>query len=81
MNLKFDIVTFATITQAMKAKKALGKAGLKSKLVKLDSTKTSHGCSYGLEFNSKHLYDIIAILKQNNIEYNLMTGGEDGDIP
>lgn len=81
MHLKFDIVTFATITHAMKAKKALGKVGLKSKLVKLDSTKTRHGCSYGLEFNSKYLYDVIAALKRDNIEYNLLTGGEGGGIP
>lgn len=80
MNLKFDIVTFATLTHAMKARKYLGKAGLKSKLIKLDSTKTVMGCTYGLEFNSKDVYDVISILRRNGIDYNHVIGGADGDI-
>ncbi len=39
-----------SLTYAMKAQRVLSAAGLNSDIVKLDSSKTKHGCGYGVSF-------------------------------
>ena len=69
--MKRSILTVNTITIGMKAKKALSKRGIKSALIKIDSSKTQMGCQYGLEFYEKDFYDVISILRANEIQYGV----------
>ena len=55
----------------MKCKKALASRGIKSSLVKIDFTKSENGCQYGIEFNERDFYDVISILRENEIEYGV----------
>ena len=55
----------------MKAKKALSKQKIKSNLVKIDFSNREVGCQYGLEFNERDFYDVISILRQNDITYGV----------
>ena len=55
----------------MKGKKALSKRGIKSSLVKIDYTKNQTGCQYGLEFNESDFYDVISVLRENDIQYGV----------
>lgn len=71
MYLNTTIVTVGTLTYAMKAKKILSRAGIRSKLVKVDSTKTEKGCTHGLEFKSYDLYSVVVALRESGIEYGI----------
>ena len=63
-----SIITIPTLTMALKAKKILSKNGIQARIIKLDSSKS--GCTYGLEFSEGCFYDVIALLRQNEIEYS-----------
>ncbi len=80
LDLKTETITVKSITLGLKAKKILAKSGIKSKLVKLDSSKTENGCSYGIEFKSSEFYNIASLLRTNEIEYSVMKRTEN-DIP
>lgn len=71
MILKKSIVTISTVTIGIKAKKALSKRGIKSNLVKIDFTKNQNGCQYGLEFNERDFYDVVAFLREIGIQYGV----------
>lgn len=44
------IAGMGSVTQAMKAQNALSQMSIHSQIVKLDSSMTRRGCSYGVEF-------------------------------
>ena len=69
--LKKSIVTVKTVTIGQKGRKALAKHGIKSNIVKIDSSNSEYGCSYGLEIPEKDFYEAIQILRSNNIEYGV----------
>ena len=71
MILKRSIVTVNTITIGMKGKKVLSKNGIKSNLVKIDSSKNQLGCQYGLEFDGNDFYNAVSILRENGIQYGV----------
>ena len=71
MYLNNAIVTVGTVTYAMKARKLLNRNGIRSKLVKLDSSKTANGCTYGIEFPANDLYSAVCVLREAGISYNL----------
>ena len=64
-------ITVGSVTYAIKAKKALSGIGIKSKLIKVDSSKTARGCEYGIEFPSSVFLDVVAELKRNKINYSV----------
>ena len=68
-----SIITIPTLTMALKSKKILSKSGMQARVIKLDSSK--NGCTYGLEFDDRYFYDVIALLRQNDIEYNYYKKG------
>ena len=72
--MKLAIITVGTVTYALKCRKLLSKAGIQSKLVKLDSSKTSKGCTYGIELRSEDFYSAVVILRENGIDYSLYSG-------
>lgn len=69
--MKKGIITVKTITVGQKGKKALSRSGIKSILVKIDSSKTTSGCQYGLEVNERDFYSAISTLRENGIEYGV----------
>lgn len=66
-----NIVTVKTITMGLKARKALAAHGIKSRLVKIDASKSQNGCQYGIEFKNVYFYDVVSILRANEIEYGV----------
>ncbi len=50
INDTYCTAALASLTYAMKAQRVLSSAGLNSDIVKLDSSKTKHGCGYGVRF-------------------------------
>ena len=66
-----SIVTVKTITIGLKAKKVLGAQGIRSRLVKIDASKSQNGCQYGIEFDARNFYDAIRALRENGVEYGV----------
>ena len=72
--MKNAILAVGTMTNALKARKLLQKSNVRSKLIKLDSTKTLTGCSYGLEIFERDLYSAFSILRDAEISYSIYNG-------
>lgn len=71
MCLGITIITVGSLTYAMKARKILRANGITTRLVKLDSALTEHGCAYGIEFRSYESYSVYDTLKKNDIKYSI----------
>lgn len=56
-----------SITYASKLKKLLLRAGIDSRQIKGNK----NGCVYGIEIDYEFFYTVIAILRENNIEYSV----------
>ena len=68
MRLNTTKIGVSTLTYAMKVKRYLERSGIDAKLIK---TTTTGGCAYGVEIPSASLYDVIAYMLGNNIDYNV----------
>ena len=66
-----SIITVKTVTIGLKGKKALASHGIKSRVVKIDASKSKNGCQYGIEFTAEDFYEAIRVLRENNIEYGV----------
>ena len=75
--MKQTTLTVGSVTYALKAKKALAGIGIKSKLIKVDSSDRKVGCEYGIEFPSVYFLDAVAELKKENINYSLYSQEKD----
>lgn len=64
-------LTLETLTIGMKAKRILSKRNINANIVKIDSSEHGSGCSYGIEFGEPYLYEVISILRENNISYGV----------
>ena len=73
--MKKTIITLTSVTYAMKAKKQLSRIGIRSELIKVDSSKSKKGCAYGLEIPSDCFYDAIAELRRRGFEYSAYPEG------
>ncbi|MBE6537059.1 MAG: DUF3343 domain-containing protein [Ruminococcaceae bacterium] len=67
------IITFDSVTYALKARKLLTKAGINAKIVKI-SGELSKGCTHGVEIYPNTFFDSISILKQSEIDYSVYNG-------
>ena len=65
-----NIITFASVTYAIKARKLLNRAGVSAKLVKV-SAELTKGCTHGVEIFESSFFDTINILKTAGIEYSV----------
>ena len=74
--MKKSIITFNSITYAIKARKLLSREAVKTKLIKLDSTGEEGGCKYGLEISSAELYFAVSILRNAELEYRVRDGND-----
>ena len=66
-----NIITFESVTYAIKARKILSRANISSKLIKTDSLSLSAGCTHGLEISASSFLDAVKLLRDNNIEYSV----------
>jgi hypothetical protein len=64
------ILSFSSITFAQKAKRILGGEGISSELLKIDTERTSSGCTYGLQIENKSYLNAIGILRARGIPYS-----------
>ena len=70
------IAVIDSMTIGLKAKKILSQSSIKSNVVKLKSSITGNGCSYGLEFDYIQYVNVKHILEQANIKvHKFVTGG------
>ena len=67
-------IKVSSVTYAIKVKKLFERAGIKSTLIKTNSSATDSGCNYGVNINSAFLYDAISILKKYGITYSVDSG-------
>lgn len=65
------IVTVGAVTYALKLKKLLLREGIRSKLVKVDSTAEGLGCSHGLKLDTRDFYSVVLIMKTNGFNYSV----------
>jgi hypothetical protein len=63
------ILTVGSVTYAIKVRKLLEHAGVKCKVVKINSENTQNGCSYGIKIDERMFYQAVAILRANSIDY------------
>lgn len=75
--MKKIIITMGSVTIALKSKKLLGNAGIRSRLIKIDSSITDTGCTHGLEIDYNMYYDSVAILRSHSIEIKVYSGKGD----
>lgn len=61
------IFSIGSLTDAMRAKKALG--DVRVSVVKIDANKSKRGCSYGIEFSQNDMYTVAHRLSQMGIGY------------
>ncbi len=61
------IAVFPTLTLAQKAGRAIGNENLNAEVVKVDSSKTRRGCSWGVAFDEGDLYRVRMIFSNRSI--------------
>ncbi len=67
------IITVSSVTYAIKVKNQLQRSGISSEVIKVDSSKTKNGCTYGIRLHASALYNAINILKKYGINYSVTT--------
>ena len=66
------IIATSSVTHAIKLKNQLDRLKIKSEVIKVDSSKTKNGCTYGVRLQTSNIYDAINILKKNRINYSVI---------
>ena len=70
-----SILTVGSVTYAMKARKALLRAGVESSLVKVNVTESGMlGCRHGVEISNSDFYTAVAVLRDCRIDYQIYSG-------
>jgi len=69
--LKSIIVTVGSVTYAIKLQKLFTRAKIRSKLVKVDNTRTENGCTHGLRILESDFYRAVVVMKGNGINYSV----------
>lgn len=64
-------IIVGSVTQAFKLRRLLAKAGIGSRVIKVDNTEDKVGCSHGVEISYSDFYQAVVILRENNIDYRI----------
>ena len=64
-------IIIGSVTQAIKLKKLLLRAGIDSIVVKVDNNENGKGCSHGVEISSLDFYQAVVVMRENNINYSV----------
>lgn len=68
------IVTVGTVTYAIKLRRLLLRAGIRSKLVKVESASTDGGCTHGVKISASDFYRAVVVMKGNGVDYSVYSG-------
>lgn len=63
------IFSVGSITYAHKARRALARVNIRSKLVKTDAARNPFGCQYGIEIPDERQFDASMELRKSGIAY------------
>lgn len=61
------IAVFPTLTLAQKAQRALRSENVAAEVVKVDSSRTRRGCSWGVAFDEGKMYNVRMIFSNKSI--------------
>ena len=64
------IITFTSVTYAIKARKMLAKEGINAKLVKVGD-ENRRGCTHGIEIKNSEFLTAVGALRNLGIEYSV----------
>lgn len=64
-------ITVGSVTYALKLRRLLSRAGIPSRLIKVDSTESADGCAHGVEILTEHFYQAVVIMREKQIEYSV----------
>ena len=64
-------IEIGSVTQAMKAQKALAAAAIPAKVIKKESAARQKGCVYGLEISCRQLENARAVLEASKIPFRV----------
>lgn len=64
------ILTFNSITYAIKGRKILSRGGITARLIKVD-TELNKSCTYGAEIDASLFLDAVRMLKDAGIDYSV----------
>ena len=59
------------MTYAIRLRRLLSRARIPSRLIKVDNTAGGGGCSHGVEISREHLFQAVAIMRENGVEYSV----------
>ena len=65
------IVTVGTVTYAIKLKKLLLRAGIRSELVKVSAVGDDAGCVHGVSISDKDFYSAVVVMKEHGVKYTV----------
>ena len=68
------IMAIKGATEGIKARRALLREGIKSKLIKLDSARFNRGCGYAVEVKNTDFFSAVALLRRLDIDYTVIDG-------
>lgn len=69
-------ITVGSVTYALKVRKMLERAGIRSDLIKINASRSKSGCTYGIKINSAYFYDAVSIMKNNGIQYSVLPNND-----
>lgn len=69
-------ITVGSVTYAIKVRKILERAGIRSDLIKINASASERGCAYGIKINSAYFYDAVSIMKNNGIQYSVLPNND-----
>ena len=61
------IAVFPTLTLAQKAVRVLKNENIASEVIKVDSTRTRRGCSWGVAFDESKIFSVRMVFSNNSI--------------
>lgn len=65
------IVTVGSVTYAIKLRRLLSRAGIRSKLVKVENQDTKSGCTHAVRISPNDFYNAVVIMKEYGISYSV----------
>ncbi len=65
------MLIIGSMTNALKAKRHITRAGIKAVIIKVDEDKAKNGCSHGIEIMRYDFYSAVDILRKAGIEYSV----------
>lgn len=78
--MKQCTAALGSLTNAIKAQRALTKEGIQCEVVKLDSSMTRRGCAYGVEYSCSDHRSVRAVMNQEKITVTSYINGSGGAL-